>query len=82
MTARLSLLLILFILFHFSLCDVVSWGQGDNGRLGNGFNTTLYSPLKLNSFNSLAAQELKLKTIKKISCGNAHCLILTGKEFL
>jgi hypothetical protein len=80
MTSRFSLLLIFLVLFHFSLCDVVSWGQGDNGRLGNGLNSILYSPLKLNSTGSLASQELKLKTIKKISCGNAHCLVLTGKK--
>ena len=56
-----------FIIALNSKGQVFSWGVNNNGELGLGNNTPIYTPQIIN-MNAL---------IKKVSCGNNHSLMLT-----
>lgn len=52
--------------------NVLSWGNGENGRLGHGNTAILYSPKKINSLTS---------PINEIVCGHGHSICIDRNGF-
>eukprot|EP01080_Neovahlkampfia_damariscottae_P003049 gene3049-5221_t len=77
-----NLLIILFLFICLCKSDIISFGSGADGRLGVGSNSNELSPKTLTSIHSVFSQEIKRKIIKKISCGETHCLMLSEDGLL
>jgi hypothetical protein len=76
-------LFVFLFLVHFCTSEIWNWGRGDSGELADGTTSTQTTPQRLNSFSSLPGNsDFNTKIIKKLSCSNNHCLILTGFVFL
>eukprot|EP01080_Neovahlkampfia_damariscottae_P002563 gene2563-3525_t len=73
----LTIVLLITTFFNFCTSDVITWGYGANGRLGTSNQANQQFPFAINSSLLSSSKNLRNKIVKKITCGNTHCIILT-----
>ena len=71
-TSKLIFDISLFIFFNYvENGELFSWGLNYYGQLGLGDNTRRKTPSKISPFTN--------QSIRSISCGDCHSVVLTGK---
>jgi len=58
---------------NFSDVLVYTWGQADQGQLGNGANEDKLDPVIVEGFQS---------DVVELAAGDKHCLAVTGTELI